>query len=66
MHELQTVVTDVCCVCLSVGLSVSVSTCQSVSHGGHSVQPLPNHFGLLLWLYVCLSSGKYFCIILLL
>jgi len=35
MHEMQTIVTDVCSVCLSRGSA------------RHSVQPLPNHFGLL-------------------
>jgi len=40
MHEMQTIVTD------------DRSVCQSVCHaallcGGHSVQPLPNDFGLL-------------------
>jgi len=44
MHEMQTMVTDVC-------LSVCMSVCPSVSLAvtrGHSVQPLPNDFGLLL------------------
>jgi len=34
MHEMQTIVTDDC------------GVCQSVVRG-HSVLPLPNHFGLL-------------------
>jgi len=38
MREMQTIVTDVCGVCLSVMQLVSVS---------HSLQPLPNYFGFL-------------------
>jgi len=41
MHEMQTIVTDDCIVCLSVSLSVT---------RGHLVQPLPNHFGLCFYL----------------
>jgi len=43
MHEMETIVTDVCGVCLSVCSSVSLSVVW-----GHLLQPLPNHFGLLL------------------
>jgi len=40
MHEMKTIVTDVCSVCLSVCLStISASLC-----GSQSVQPLPNYF----------------------
>jgi len=39
MHEMQTIVTDVCNVSQSVTRLNSASLC-----GGHSVQPLPNHF----------------------
>jgi len=39
MHEMQPIVIDVC----GVGLSASLSFPR-----GHSVQSLPNHFGLLL------------------
>jgi len=39
MHEMQTIVTDVCGVCQSVGMSCV----------GQSVQPLPKYFGLLSW-----------------
>jgi len=41
MHEMQTIVTDVSSVCQSVWLN-SAALC-----GGHLVQPLPNHFGVL-------------------
>jgi len=42
MHELQTIVTDVCVVCPSVSLSVTqLNVCDAF------VQPLPNYFGLL-------------------
>jgi len=46
MHAMQTVVTDVCGVCHSVMRALNLATLR----GGHSVQPLPNHFGLLLLL----------------
>jgi len=42
MHEMWTIVTDVRGVCLSVCLSRGF-LCR-----GHSMQPLPNYFGLLL------------------
>jgi len=42
MHEMQTIVTDVRGVCLSVSLSRGSTVC------GALVQPLPNYFGLLL------------------
>jgi len=47
MHEMQTIVTDVRGVCPSVCLSRggACSVC-----GGHSVQALPNCFGILLYL----------------
>jgi len=52
MHEMQTIVIDVCCVSLSVcpsrGSVNSASLC-----GGHTVQPLPNYFGLLLVIVIC-------------
>jgi len=51
MHELQTIVTDDRCVCLSV--SLSVTRLNSAAHAvcaAHSLQPLPNYFGLLLYL----------------
>jgi len=41
MHEMQTIVTDVCGVCPSVCLSRGSTVC------GAFVQPLPNYFGLL-------------------
>jgi len=43
MREMQTIVSDVRGVCLSVCPSVSLSVTR-----GHSVQPFPNDFGLLL------------------
>jgi len=49
MHEMWTIVIDFCGVCLSISLSVTWSTqlhMQCV--WGHLVQPLPNHFGILL------------------
>jgi len=55
MHEMQTIVTDVSGVCPSVSMSrmhrmtlhgeADLRLCFTVQ--GHSVQPLPNHFGLL-------------------
>jgi len=47
MHEMQPIVTDDRGVCLSVCLSVSLSL--SFTMRGHSVQPLPNNFGLLFY-----------------
>jgi len=57
MHEMQTIVTDVHGVCLSVSLSVchAASLLSASLCGGHLVQPLPNHFGFLF----CMSS--FFC-----
>jgi len=49
MHEMQTIVTDVCGVCLSVSLSVMWA---------HLVQPLPNYFGLLLQCSVSQEKRK--------
>jgi len=44
MHEMQTIVTDECGVCPSVcHVAQLVFTVR-----GHSVQPLPNHFGLVM------------------
>jgi len=50
MHEMQTIVTDVRGVCLSVRPSVCQSRAAQLGFTvrGHSVQPLPNDFGLLL------------------
>jgi len=49
LHEMQTIVTDVRGVCQSVRQPVSHggSTSSASLCGGHSVQPLPNYFGLL-------------------
>jgi len=50
MHEMQTVVIDVCGVCLS-GLPIHQSVCVTWCAQcvwGYSVQSLPNYFGLLL------------------
>jgi len=53
MHEMQTIVTDVHCVSLSVTDSPNDPTETRVESKtwlhcvGHSVQPLPNYFGLL-------------------
>jgi len=66
MHEMQTTVTDVCNVCLSVFSSVCLSrgSINSISVcGGHLVQPLPNYCGLLfclllLSLFIELLSGS--------
>jgi len=45
MHEMQTILIPMC----AVSVSLSVTRLKSASLcGGHSVQPLPNHFGLLL------------------
>jgi len=41
MHEMQTIVTDVCGVCLSCAAQLGFTVL------GHLVQPLPNDFGLL-------------------
>jgi len=49
MHEMQTIVTDVHSVCLSI-------------MQGHSLQPLPNYFGLLLDLF--LRPSFHWCTIL--
>jgi len=46
MHQMQTIVTDVCGVCPSVRLHVNPLNSASLCEG-HSVQSLPNHFGLL-------------------
>jgi len=59
MHEMQTIVTDVRGVS-TVGLSVSLSVTRLNSAslcGGHLVQPLPNHFGLLFGL-LCVVWGQ--------
>jgi len=53
MHKMQTIVTDDFSVCQSVSPSVSLPVCHAAQQlaslcGGHSVQPVPNHFGLLL------------------
>jgi len=46
MHGMQTIVTDVCSVCLSVSHAAEFGgTCGVRSH---SVQPLSYYFGLLL------------------
>jgi len=53
MHEMQTIVTDDRSVCRSVSLSVTrLNSAARAIVQGHSVQPLPTHFGLLfeLWL----------------
>jgi len=56
MHEMQYIVTDVRGVCQSVTASLSVSLSRGLAGWrvqcvrGHSVQPLPNHFGLLSWI----------------
>jgi len=58
MHQMETIVIDLCSVCLSVCPSASLSQMhQMTPHGeadlrlrhcgGHSMQPLPNHCGLL-------------------
>jgi len=56
MHEMQTIITDVRSVCQSV--------CHAAQLGftvwGHSVQPLPNHFGLLFYLTLNLEPGIAF------
>jgi len=44
MHEMQTIVTDVCGVCPSVCISRGSAWLRSACH---LVQPLSNHFGLL-------------------
>jgi len=46
-YEMHTIVTDLRHVCQSVCLSVTRLNSASLC-GGHSVQPLPNYFGLLL------------------
>jgi len=51
MHEMQTIVTDVCSVCQSV-LSCGSINMPSLCRF-HSVQPLLNHFGLTLGLLCC-------------
>jgi len=53
MHEMQTIVTNVCGVCPSV----TRATQQHVQcvHG-HSMQPLPNHFGLLIVFQILLCQ----------
>jgi len=61
MHEMQTIVTDVLSVCQFVRQSVchGGSTSSASLCGGHSVQPLPNYFGLLvssLFFAVCFVS----------
>jgi len=50
MHDMQTIVTDLRGVCRSVSpsLYVCLSRGLALQCWGHSVQPLPNHFGLLL------------------
>jgi len=62
MHEMQTIVTDVCGVShsLSVSLfihpSVGLSLVQHVQCvGGHLVQPLLNYFGLLFLVLVTMN-----------
>jgi len=47
MHEMQTIVTDVRGVCQTSSVSLSVTWLNSRRVRGHSVQLLPNHFGLL-------------------
>jgi len=53
MHEILTIVHSVCVsVCLSRGLSRQLHvqcTLYAVCVWGHSVQPLPNDFGLLFY-----------------
>jgi len=57
MHEMQTIVTDVRGVCLPVCHAAnSASLC-----GGHSVQPLPNHYSLLFfWAHPVQASTTVF------
>jgi len=55
MHEMQSIVTDVCGVCQSVHQSVSlfVTRLNSVAHAvcvAHLLQPLPDYFDLLFYL----------------
>jgi len=70
MHEMQTIVTDVCGVCLSVTNALndpgSASLCGVIGGGacsvrrvpcarGYSVQPSPNAFGLLFYFLTLVS-----------
>jgi len=54
MHKMQTVVIDVRGVCLFVTRLNSASLC-----GGHSMQPLQNHFGFL---YIVSCPGWLSCL----
>jgi len=58
MHDMQTIVTDVRGACLSVCLSVT-RLISALLCGRHSVQPLPNHFGLLLSKQLEIVSGEF-------
>jgi len=50
MHEMQTIVTDVCGVCLSVCQSVSLSVCHAGSFGAA--------FAKLFWSLVAMTLRK--------
>jgi len=50
MHQMHTTVTDGCSVCLSDCLSVTWALNTASLHESRSVQPLPNHFGLLFYM----------------
>jgi len=59
LSDSQTVVTDVCSVCLSVTQLNSAVRAGAVS-AGHLVQPLPNLFGLLLAVQLVSGTGISF------
>jgi len=64
MHEMQTVFTDDRGVCLSVCLLRGSARRHVQCIRGHSMQPLPNHFGLLLiWCRLFEDNCSYILII---
>jgi len=63
MHEMLTILTDVCSVCLSVMRLKLAAAAHAVYATyrvqGHLVQPSPNAFGLLLIVLTNVRSGFY-------
>jgi len=70
MHDMQTIVTDDCGVCLSVHQydgSVSLSVCHVAQlRVVHLMQPLTNHFGLFLIIIIIILLLLSFLLLLLL
>jgi len=59
MYEMQTIVTDDRGVCLSVCLSRGSTRQRVQCVRGHSMQPLLNYFGFMLFIQIKITKNNY-------